>query len=101
MVEIEYFSLTGMQGNTGETGMLYLKMLPSTGPNGVYDVAVDPSDGPAQTYNIDFGVTASSLTGAVFFDLVNSDIKDVLMDYTHGVTGPLFLRVLYNGYTGM
>lgn len=101
MIEIEYFTLTGMLGNTGETGLLYLKIIPSTGPNGLYDVAVDPTNGPSQAYGTDFGVTSSGLTGVVYFNMDSSDIQDVLLYPDVGSTGPLYLRVLYNGFTGI
>lgn len=102
-IELEFFSLTGMVGNTGDTGLLFLKHPPSTGPNGYYDIAVDPTDGPAQKLSgpipaaqADYGVTHAGATGAVAFDYNGSSIKDVLLDTSHGVTGPLKLRVLYN-----
>jgi hypothetical protein len=100
-IEIEYFSLTGMEGNCGITGMLLLKMPPTTGPNNSYDVAVDPVDGPAQSFGTDFGVTSSGLTGYVYFDLLNSDIRRNILHPIQGVTGPIELRVLYNGFSGM
>lgn len=102
-IELEFFSLTGLVGNTGETGIIYLKHPPTTGPNGYYDIALDPTDGPAQKLlgpipasEADYGVTHAGVTGGLFFDLEGSTIKDVLLDSSHGVTGPLKIRVLYN-----
>jgi len=97
-VEVEFFGLTGF-GGLGSNAVLYLKHPPTTGPDGNYDVAVDPTDGPAQRYGIDFGVTHTDLsgtTGAIALDLENSDIKDVVTDVSHGITGPVTLRVVYN-----
>lgn len=94
-IEVEFFGLTGMVG-PGANDKLWLRQPPTTGPNGDYDVAVDPIDGPAQRYDIDFGVTHSGYTAAVTLDLAASDIKDVMNDFSHGVTGMLTLRVLYN-----
>lgn len=106
-IEVEYFHLTGMLGNCGVTGLLVLKMPPTTGPNGMYDVAVDPIDGPAQviegTYGTagitdgDFGVTSTGLTGCVFFDLPTSDIRNNLLN----TSDPIDLRVVYNGISGL
>jgi len=96
-IEVEYFTLTGMQGNFGETGALALFHPPSTGPNGLPDLAIDPIDGPAQVYNTDFGVTYLGATGVVIFNLLNSDIKNVLLGVNAaGQTGPLTLRTVYN-----
>lgn len=100
-IEVEYFHLTGLEGNCGVTGILLLKMPPTTGPNGEYDVAVDPTDGPAQLFNTDFGVTSTGLTGYVFFDMPNSDIRNNLLYPQSGMTGPIDLRVLYNGFSGL
>ena len=100
-IEIEFFSLTGLAGNCGSTGMLLLNRFPTTGPSGNYDVAVDPVDGPAQIFNIDFGITGVGLTGFLYFDMPNSDIRNNLLFPTQGVTGPINLRVLYNGFSGM
>jgi hypothetical protein len=102
-IEIEYFGLTGMVG-PGSNDRLILKAAPSTGPNGAYDITVDPTDGPAQRYGIDFGVTHSNVPGTtamLALNLANSDIKDVLNNRSHGVTGILWLRVMYNYATGM
>lgn len=107
-IEVEYFGLTGMIG-PGSNDLLLLKAAPSTGPNGVYDITVDPTDGPAQQYisgmpNNDFGVThmnAQGTTAMLALNLANSDIKDVLNNTSHGVTGILWLRVMYNYATGM
>jgi hypothetical protein len=97
-IELEFFSLTGMLGNAGATGILNLNSMPSTGPYGTYDIAVDPVDGPAQVLGTDYSVTgqAGSTGGAIRFDLPASSIRDVLLNLSHGVTGPLNLRVLYN-----
>jgi len=97
-IEVEYFGLTGMVG-PGSNDLKLLRSAPTTGPNGAYDIAVDPTDGPAQRYGIDFGVThanAAGTTALVCFNLVNSDIKNVLNSTAHGVTGVLYLRVVYN-----
>jgi hypothetical protein len=94
-LEVEYFGITGMV-DVGSNDYLYLKHAPTTGPNGDYDLTVDPTDGPAQRYDIDFGVTHLGATAAVALDLVNSDIKSVMNNYSHGVTGVLYLRVVYN-----
>lgn len=99
-IEVEFFGLTGIVGGT-PNDLLYLKYPPSTGPNGEYDIAVDPTDGPAQILGVDFGVTHIGATGAVALNLANSDIKDVLNNTYHGVTAILWLRVVYNGVTGM
>jgi hypothetical protein len=106
-IEVEYFHLTGMLGNCGETGLLVLKMPPTTGPNGKYNVAVDSLDGPAQViegeYGMagitggDFGVTSVGLTGYIFFDLSTSDLRTNLL-YT---PDPIDLRVVYNGFSGI
>lgn len=97
-IEVEFFGLTGLVGGT-PNDLLFLKHPPSTGPNGLYDLALDPTDGPAQRMGVDFGVTHSNLageTGMVALNLANSDVKDVLNNTSHGVTGILYLRVLYN-----
>lgn len=97
-IEVEYFGITGMIG-PGSNDILLLKGAPTTGPNGEYDVSVDPTDGPAQRYGIDFGVTHANLSGTtamLALDLANSDIVDVRNNYSHGVTGVLWLRVVYN-----
>lgn len=95
-IEVEYFRLTGVVGNFGETGAVALFHPPSTGPNGLPDIAIDPIDGPAQIYDIDFGVTYIGATGVFTFNLLNSDIWDVVhnMDAL-GQTG-LTLRTVYN-----
>jgi len=103
-IEVEYFGLTGMVG-PGMNDLLLLRQPPSTGPNGEYDIALDPQDGPAQAYGIDFGVThldTNGMTAAIAIDLENSDVKDVLNNTWHGVTGILHLRTIYNydGVTG-
>jgi len=109
-IEYEFFTLTGMEGNTGETGILQLFAFPTTGPNGQWDIGVDPVDGPAQVYyngsnssEADFGITGTSqgLTGQaiMFFDdvLPNSSLRDNLLNpEEHGITGPQTIRVLYN-----
>ena len=93
-IEVEYFGLTGMQDT------LSLRAAPSTGPNGSYDISVDPTDGPAQRYGVDFGVTHSNFAGttaSLALNLASSDIRDVLVNKAaHGVTGILWLRVVYN-----
>ena len=106
-IEVEFFGLTGIVGGQ-PNDLILLRHAPSTGFSGEYDVAVDPIDGPAQislkvdNSNIntaDFGVThldASGNTGALMLNLPNSDIKDVLNDVSHGVTGLLTLRAVYN-----
>jgi len=95
-IEVEYFGITGTVG-PGSNDYLYLREAPSTGPNGEYDIAVDPIDGPAQVIDVDFGVThLSGTTTAVALDLSGSDIKDVMNNTSHGVTGILNLRVVYN-----
>jgi hypothetical protein len=97
-IEVEYFGLTGMVGS-GSNDLLLLKAAPTTGPNGAYDIAVDPTDGPAQRYGVDFGVTFSNVPGTtamLALNLINSDIKDVLNNTSHGVTGILYLRAVYN-----
>jgi hypothetical protein len=95
-IEVEYFGITGTVGPSSND-FLYLREAPSTGPNGEYDIAVDPIDGPAQVINIDFGVThLSGTTTAIALDLANSDIKDVMNNTGHGVTGILYLRAVYN-----
>lgn len=102
-IEVEAFGITGIVG-PGSNDLLILRHAPSTGPNGEYDIALDPNDGPAQRLNVDFGVThldAWGVTAAVALDLVNSDIKDVMNDFSHGVTGVLNLRVVYNYETGI
>jgi hypothetical protein len=111
-IEFEFFTLTGMEGNTGETGILQLKAFPTTGPSGEWDIGVDPVGGPAQVYSkidgsnvadADFGITGTSqgLTGqgTLYFDdaLPNSTIRDNLLNpEDRGITGPLTLRVIYN-----
>ena len=109
-IEFEYFSMTGMVGNTGETGLIQLRAFPTTGPNGQWDIGVDPVDGPAQIYfngsnasTADFGITGTSqgLTGQaiLFFDdaLPNSNLRSTLLHpETHGITGLQTLRVIYN-----
>ena len=100
-IEVEFFTLTGMQGSGGETGILELSRYPSTGVDGNYDIAIDPVDGPAQVLGVDFGITHYGGTAKVFFDLPNSDIKDVLLNGDHGITTPLRIRALYNGETGI
>ena len=102
-VEVEFFTITGQVG-PGSNDFLILQHSPSTGPNGEYDVALDPTDGPAQRQGIDFGVThldASGCTGVIALDLVDSDIKDVMNDFSHGATAPLTMRVVYNFETGI
>jgi len=102
-IEVEYFGLTGMIG-PGSNDLILLKAAPTTGPNGAYDITVDPTDGPAQRYipgnsNNDFGVTHSNVPGTtamLALNLANSDIKDVMNNTSHGVTGILWLRVVYN-----
>lgn len=91
-IEVEYF--TGIQASV--TGLFYLRHSPTTGADGAYDVAVDPLDGPAQILGRDFGVTNAGNTGVLTFNLPNSDIRDVVMNVGHGVTGPLDIRVVYN-----
>lgn len=94
-IEVEYFDV-------GYTGMIDGHLLleaPTTGPNGYYDITVDPTDGPAQRYDIDFGIThlnPAGTTAMIFFNISGSDIKDVLEDTSHGVTGPIKMRVVYN-----
>ena len=97
-IEIEYFRLTGMMGNFGDTGLLTLAQMPTTGPNGAPDIAIDPVDGPAQVYNTDFGITyMGGGTGLLVFNLPNSDIQNVLLNInTSGQTGLLTLRAVYN-----
>jgi hypothetical protein len=109
-IEFEFFTLTGLQGNTGETGILQLQAFPTTGVNGQWDIGVDPVDGPAQVYfngsnasTADFGVTGTAfgLTGQaiVFFNdsLPNSNLrKNLLNPAEHGITGPQTIRVIYN-----
>jgi hypothetical protein len=41
-------------------------------------------------------VTSYGYTAAVVLDIAGSDIKDVQNNYSHGVTGVLNLRVIYN-----
>ena len=97
-IEVEFFGITGIVG-PGSNDLLLLAQAPSTGPNGDYDIALDPTDGPAQVLGTDFGVThldASGETAAIALDLANSTIKDVMNDYSHGVTGVLTLRAVYN-----
>lgn len=98
-IEVEFFGLTGIVG-PGANDLIVLKHPPSTGPNGGYDIALDPVDGPAQILGTDFGVThldpAYGNTGALALDLAGSDIKDVRNNFSHGVTGILNLRALYN-----
>jgi hypothetical protein len=101
-IEVEYFGLTGMVG-PGSNDLILLKGSPTTGPDGRYDIAVDPTDGPAQRYQglstDDFGVTFTNdpgTTAMLAINLVNSDIKNVMNDTSHGVTGILWLRVVYN-----
>lgn len=93
-IEVEYFGLTGMQDT------LLLRAAPTTGPNGSYDISVDPTDGPAQRYGVDFGVTHYNVAGTtalLALNLASSDIRDVLVNKAaHGVTGILWLRVVYN-----
>jgi len=99
-IEVEFFTVTGSVG-PGSNDYLLLKYPPSTGPDGAYDIALDPTDGPAQRNGVDFGVTHHGWTGLVALDLVNSDVKGVMNDPSHGVTAPLTLRVVYNyGETG-
>lgn len=105
-IEVEYFGLTGMIGmpGTGANDLISLKAAPSTGPNGAYDITVDPTDGPAQRYGVDYGVTHTNVPGTtamLALNLANSDIKNVLNNTSHGVTGILWLRVMYNYATGM
>lgn len=110
-IEVEYHGLTGTVGNPGdENDLILLRHAPSTGPVGGlnpeddYDIALDPNDGPAQRLGVDFGVThldASGYTTAIALDLENSDVKDVLNDLSHGVTGMLNIRIVYNYETGM
>lgn len=99
-LEVEFFTITGIVG-PGMNDALMLAHAPSTGPNGEYDIALDPIDGPAQRLDIDFGVThmdfnSSGMTGLVTLNLENSDVKDVMNNTYHGVTGPLTMRVAYN-----
>jgi hypothetical protein len=94
-LEVQYFGITGIVGPSNNKE-LYLLTGPSTGVDGRYDVAVDPVDGPAQKYGVDFGVTSYGYTAAVVLDIAGSDIKDVQNNYSHGVTGVLNLRVIYN-----
>lgn len=112
-IEVEYHGLTGTVGNPGdENDLILLRHAPSTGPvsAGVgqeereYDIALDPNDGPAQRLGIDFGVThldSSGYTTAIALNLEDSDVKDVLNDLSHGVTGMLDIRLVYNYETGM
>ena len=100
-IEVEYFGITGAIGPSSNDFLYLISPNLSTGPNGAYDVAVDPIDGPAQRIDIDFGVTHLGVTTAIALDLANSDIKDVMNDVSHGVTGLLTLRVVYNYLTGM
>jgi hypothetical protein len=109
-IEFEYFSLTGIVGNTGETGILRLQSFPTTGPNGQWDIGVDPVDGPSQVYyngtnanTADFGITGNpfGLTGqaALFFNdsLPNSTLrKNLLAAGSAGLTGLQTIRVIYN-----
>lgn len=99
-IEVEFLTITGMVG-PGMNDAFFLRHAPSTGPNGDYDIALDPIDGPAQRYDIDFGVThmdygSGGMTGLISFDLADSDVKDVMNNAHHGVTGPLTMRILYN-----
>lgn len=95
-IEIEYFGITGIVGH-GSNDILWLRHPPTTGPNGLYDITVDPIDGPAQRYGVDFGVTHySGYTAGLVLNLTNSDIKDVMNNFSHGVTGVLYLRTVYN-----
>lgn len=95
-LEVEYFGITGAVGPSSNA-ILYLKHAPTTGPNGAYDITVDPTDGPAQRYGIDFGVTHAGVTAGIAINLANSDIKKVMNNISsHGVTGILYLRAVYN-----
>lgn len=99
-IEVEFLPLplTGIIGFPGVTGIYPLLHAPTTGVDGKYDIAIDPMDGPAQEYGKDFGVTHMGLTGgAITVDLADSDIKAALNNYmSHGVTGVLTLRAVYN-----
>ena len=99
-IEVEFLPLTGIIGLPGVTGIYPLLHAPSTGVDGKYDVAIDPMDGPAQEYGKDFGVThlnPEGTTGAITVNLADSDIKAALNNYgSHGVTGVLTLRAVYN-----
>lgn len=99
-IEVEFFTITGIVG-PGMNDALMLVHAPSTGPDGKYDIALDPIDGPAQRLGIDFGVThmdhnSGGMTGLISLDLENSDVKFVMNDRYHGITGPLTLRTVYN-----
>ena len=94
-IEIQYFGITGIIGPSNNKDLPLLTG-PSTGVDGRYDVAVDPMDGPAQIYGVDFGVTSYGYTSAVVLNIAGSDIKDVQNNFSHGVTGVLTLRVVYN-----
>jgi len=85
-IEVEYHYLSGY------TGGIDLKESPTTGPISGFDISVDPTDGPAQRYGKDFGVTNGN---QIAFNLVNSDIKNVLNGITGGETG-IDLRIVYN-----
>ena len=89
-IEQEFFTLTGPITD------LTLMHPPSTGLDGAYDIAVDPIGGPAQVLGVDYGITGSSETGVLTYNLANSDIKKVrMLNQLMGVTGPI-LRILYN-----
>jgi hypothetical protein len=94
-IEIQYFGITGIIGPSNNKDLPLLTG-PSTGVDGRYDVALDSVDGPAQTYGIDFGVTSYGYTAAVVLNIAGSDIVNVQNNYSHGVTGVLNLRVVYN-----
>jgi len=97
-IEVLYFGITGIIGPSNNA-TLPLMTGPSTGADGRYDVAVDPIDGPAQRYGIDFGVShlnPAGTTAVVVLNMTGSDIKDVQNNLSHGVTGVLTLRVVYN-----
>ena len=97
-IEILQYGITGIIGPSNNA-TLPLLTGPSTGVDGRYDVAVDAIDGPAQRYDIDFGVThlnPAGTTAVVVLNMASSDIKDVMNNPSHGVTGILNLRVIYN-----
>jgi len=99
-LEVEFFGITGMV-ETGLNDLILLKGQPSTGlgpATGImgYDIALDPTDGPAQQLGVDFGVTHWGSSGLLCLNLDSSDIKNTMNNYSHGVTGMMTLRVIYN-----
>lgn len=94
-IEVQFFTLTGLQGTGGVTGLLAVRGSLLDGANGIF---LDPTDGPALEYGTDYTISHAGSTGIILFDLPGSNIRDVLLNKNNGETSPLVLRAVYNSW---